>query len=100
MLWFRHSVVSEWVKNAAAVAAARRVLLPAMIEPARLPLEFRRKHTADLSDWHGELSHSSFHALCEGVSATLRGVRSPSPHLNRSHALGWRQAGYRVGPWR
>ena len=54
MLWFRHSVVSEWVKNAAAVAAARGVLVPGMIETVKLPLEFRRKHPADLTDWQGE----------------------------------------------
>jgi hypothetical protein len=43
VLWSRNSVLSEWVKNEAAVAAERGVLVPALIDPVRLPLEFRRR---------------------------------------------------------
>jgi hypothetical protein len=71
VLWSKHSIESEWVKNEAAVASERGVLVPATIEGVKLPLEFRRKQTADLIDWHGEPSHSGFQALCEGVSNTI-----------------------------
>ena len=36
VLWSGHSVLSEWVKNEAAVAAERGVLVPARLEDIRL----------------------------------------------------------------
>ena len=74
VLWSEHSVGSEWVKNEAAAASERGVLVPATIESVKLPLEFRRKQTADLIDWKGEPSHSGFQALCEGIANTIGGA--------------------------
>jgi hypothetical protein len=88
-LWSRNSVDSEWVKNEAAVAAERGVLVPALIESVKLPLEFRRKQTADLVDWKGEPSHGGFQALCEGVRSTLGGVPLPAPAPSRGKKRGW-----------
>ena len=47
------------------------MLVPALIGSVKLPLEFRRKQTADLIGWDGEPSHSGFQALCEGISARI-----------------------------
>jgi hypothetical protein len=74
VLWSKHSIGSEWVKNEAAAASERGVLVPAAIESVKLPLEFRRRQTADLIDWKGEPSHSGFQALCEGVNNTIGGA--------------------------
>jgi TIR domain len=74
VLWSGHSIASEWVKNEAAAAAERGVLLPVLIERVTVPLEFRRKQTADLIGWDGDPAHSGFQALCRGVSATIGGV--------------------------
>jgi hypothetical protein len=71
VLWSEHSIVSEWVKSEAAVASERGVLVPALIDSVKLPLEFRRKQTADLIGWDGEPSHGGFQALCEGLSARI-----------------------------
>lgn len=38
------------------------------IVPVKLPLEFRRKQTADLTDWRGAVDHPGFAALSEGVA--------------------------------
>ena len=43
VLWSPHSIESEWVRNEAAAAAERGVLVPALIADVRPPLEFRRK---------------------------------------------------------
>jgi hypothetical protein len=64
-------MASEWVKNEAAVAAERGVLIPARIDRTKLPLEFRRKQTVDLSDWNGDVGHEGFQALCSGVAARV-----------------------------
>ena len=76
VLWSKDSISSEWVKNEAAVAAERGVLIPALIENVKLPLEFRRKQTADLIGWDGNPSHSGFRAVCEGIATALG---SPAP---------------------
>ncbi len=79
VLWSRHSIASEWVKNEAAAAAERGVLVPAQIERVKLPLEFRRRQTADLTGWEGDVGHEGFRALCTGVAAVAGGGRLPAP---------------------
>jgi hypothetical protein len=86
VLWSKHSIASEWVKNEAAVAAERGVLVPALIENVKLPLEFRRKQTADLIGWAGDTSQSGFQALCEGVAAKMGSapLHQPIPHQRQT----------------
>ena len=76
-LWSVHSVASEWVKNEASVASERGVLVPALIDSVKLPLEFRRKQTADLIGWDGDSSHGGFQSLCEGIAATMGSAAPP-----------------------
>src|SRR5581483_9093206 len=78
VLWSKHSVASEWVKNEAASAAERGVLVPALIEDVRMPLEFRRKQTANLIDWEQDPLHAGFQALCGGIAAA-----TGSPHAQQ-----------------
>jgi hypothetical protein len=78
VLWSEHSIASEWVKNEAAVASQRGVLVPASVQSVKLPLEFRRKQTADLVGWKGDPSHSGFQAVCEGISAIVGSSSPPS----------------------
>lgn len=116
VLWSKHSIASEWVKNEASVASERGVLVPATIDRVKLPLEFRRRQTADLADWKGEPSHSGFQALCEGVSTTIGGPQRRQPiQPRRQHArrsprgtlaaiaavvLAVGLGVYSMGPWR
>jgi hypothetical protein len=88
--WSSHSIASEWVKNEAAVAVERGVLVPVIIERVKIPLEFRRRQTADLFDWKGELSHGGFQALCKGVTTTIgRAPRhQPEPPQGRRWGFG------------
>jgi len=71
VLWSVDAIASEWVKNEAAAAAERGVLVPAKIDRTKLPLEFRRKQTVDLADWNGDVGHDGFQALCSGVAARV-----------------------------
>jgi TIR domain len=52
VLWSKASVASSWVKTEAAEAMERKILVPALIEDVKIPLEFRRLQAADLSHWH------------------------------------------------
>jgi len=79
VLWSKSSVTSEWVKNEAAAAAERDVLVPAVIERVKLPLEFRRKQTVDLADWTGGTLHDGFQGLCAGIADRVGRTAAPSP---------------------
>lgn len=104
VLWSSASVVSEWVKSEAAVAAERQVLVPALIDDVKIPLEFRRRQTANLIDWGGDPAHEGFQALREGVTARLgmaaapRAPRPAVPHgvQKRSWRV-WTIAGAVIG---
>jgi hypothetical protein len=91
-LWSKASVSSDWVKTEAAEAAGRRVLIPALIESVKPPLEFRRLQTADLVDWKGQAAHSGFATLLAGVAAKLgrpsTGQTMPPPAAPEEPAAG------------
>lgn len=72
VLWSRHSIGSEWVRNEAGLASERDVLVPALIDDVKQPLEFRRRHAADLTRWTGDPTDPEFQALCEGIAAKTR----------------------------
>ena len=77
VLWSEHSVASEWVRNEAAAASERDALVPALIDSVRLPLEFRRRHAADLTRWTGDTADPEFLGLCDGIAAKSRTPRAP-----------------------
>ena len=100
VLWSRNSTSSEWVRNEAASAAERGVLVPALIENVKPPLEFRRKQTADLIEWDGNITHAGFQDLCGGITA-VAGFSSPpaSTEVVRPPPAGfdWRRSGIVAG---
>jgi hypothetical protein len=79
VLWSKRSISSEWVKNEAASAAERGVLVPALIDDVKLPLEFRRRQTASLVGWEQDPSHPGFPALCDGIAAAVGLPPAPRP---------------------
>jgi hypothetical protein len=72
VLWSEHSISSEWVRNEAAAASERDVLVPVLLDDVKQPLEFRRRHAADLTHWTGDLSDSEFLGLVAGIAAKTR----------------------------
>jgi len=93
VLWSKHSVSSRWVKTEAAEGAERGTLVPAMIDHAPIPLEFKRIEAADLSGWHGEPSHREFDQLIKSVAARIDGT---APASQMRPALG---SEIRSGHW-
>jgi TIR domain len=73
VLWSAEAVDSEWVRNEAAAGLQRGVLVPANLDGVKLPLEFRRRQTADLSAWAGDVQHEGFQSLHRAIANTLKG---------------------------
>ncbi|MET0216095.1 MAG: toll/interleukin-1 receptor domain-containing protein [Vicinamibacterales bacterium] len=78
VLWSEHSISSEWVRNEASAASERDVLVPVLLDDVKQPLEFRRRHAADLTHWTGDPTEGEFLGLIAGIAAkTGRPTRQP-----------------------
>lgn len=95
VLWSKASISSEWVKNEAGVGAERGVLVPALIDSVKIPLEFKRKQTADLVNWDGDASHNGFRELYQGVMNAIGNASTPlpSPITHDETRLRWNRRG-------
>jgi hypothetical protein len=79
VLWSKQSATSNWVRSEAAAALERGVLVPVFIEKIKLPLEFRRKHTIDLTTWRGDLHAEEFQLICDAIAVHLPTLITHSP---------------------
>ena len=80
VLWSENSVPSEWVRNEAAAASERGVLLPVLIDRVKVPLEFRHKQTIDLVGWDGDPSQEGITQLLDSTCAnSARGTTVQAP---------------------
>ena len=77
VLWSAASAQSDWVKTEAREGKARGILIPALIEQTRLPLEFRQLQTANLIGWTAGSAHPEFDEFVSGLASLLR--KSPAP---------------------
>jgi TonB family protein len=71
VVWTNASVASHWVKTEAAEGARRQVLLPVLMDDAKIPLEFRRLQAANLIDWQPALPNSEFDQLLTYIGEKL-----------------------------
>jgi TIR domain len=83
VLWSKDSVSSRWVKTEAAEAAARGILVPALIDKVQIPLEFKRIEAADLSDWQVNSPHIEFDQLLKTVAGILGNSASPPTQIKQ-----------------
>ena len=83
VLWSRHSVSSRWVRAEATQADRNRTLVPATIEPCRLPIMFELRQTADLSGWNGDEADPAWVSLLGAVERLVR-ASPPQPGAAQS----------------
>lgn len=88
VLWSKASVERDWVQNEAAEGKQRGILVPACIEETAPPLEFRRIHFANLSDWEKETPDNELDQFLEAVRNKLSGEGSlDKPTAGRHEAI-------------
>ncbi len=83
VLWSEESIKSDWVKEEAAIALERGILVPAKIDPISPPLGFGRIQAADLTDWKVEASNLGFIALIDSIT-TIAGPPEENDKVNFS----------------
>ena len=77
VLWSAESVKSRWVRAEASAAAER--VVPALIEPTTIPLEFRRVEAADLTNWRGDRDDPELQQLIDTLDLRIRTDAHPGP---------------------
>ncbi len=71
VLWSPNSVASDWVQTEAAEGKRREILVPALIEEAELPLEFKRIQAANLLGWPEPSPDLEFDQCLQAIRAVL-----------------------------
>jgi hypothetical protein len=93
VLWSRHSIVSEWVREEASEAKRRDVLIPALIERVEPPFGFKLRQAVDLTSWDRTSSALEFSALVAALRALIPAVDDspPTPTTRRDEWSGRRK---------
>ena len=79
VLWSTTSIASNWVRAEAAEGARRQILVPALLDKVKIPLEFRRVQAADLTNWNGDQGDAEFEQFVRSISRLARSRVPPSP---------------------
>ncbi len=82
VVWSQSSVQSDWVKVEADEGMNRKILVPVLIDEARIPLAYRRIQAARLIGWQGESSHHELESLFGAIFAIL-GEAEPAKETTR-----------------
>jgi formylglycine-generating enzyme required for sulfatase activity len=88
VLWSNHSVDSDWVNDEASRGRRRKVLVPARIDDADIPLGFGPIHAADLTGWMGDAAAPAFRMLCASIAA-LTGPRAQTQTMGDGLSYVW-----------
>jgi beta-lactam-binding protein with PASTA domain len=88
VLWSATSVRSDWVKTEAAEAAKRKVLVPALIDEVKIPLEFRRIQAADLTHWNGHPDDPEFQKFLSAIDIELTSSTNPKIAPSAARSVG------------
>ena len=81
VLWTENSVHSDWVKDEAAHGKQRKILVPALLDDAEIPLGFGRIEAADLRKWGGDTTDPEFVNFIAAIRS-LVGKESETKHIN------------------
>ncbi len=71
VLWSKASIASHWVQTEASEGLNREIIVPALIEEVKIPLEFRRIQAIKLVDWQGQQEYPELNKLIRDVEKIL-----------------------------
>lgn len=83
VIWSRHSVGSNFVKEEAQLAYEAGKLLPLRIEDVEPPVGFRRVHAANLIGWRGDAQFQPWRAALGEIHQRLNSPPRPAPRPNQ-----------------
>lgn len=81
--WSPSASVSQWVRAEAGDGLERGILVPVLIEPTKIPLEFRRIQTVDLTGWEGDAHSADLGDLLVALKGQPRARARRSEEISR-----------------
>ena len=80
VVWTLASIKSDWVNNEARNGMKRGVLFPVkLLQDVQSPLEFEHLHTAHLTDWQLDKSHTMFDRFISDLAKTIGMPKAATP---------------------
>ncbi|MCZ6854420.1 MAG: TIR domain-containing protein [Gammaproteobacteria bacterium] len=91
VVWSANSVRSSWVHSEAMEGLERGVLVPVILERARLPLAFRHINTVDLHGWNGSSESPELNRFTQVLAKLMAGETLsvdpvPEPRASRTRS--------------
>ena len=83
VLWSKHSVESDWVRDEAAQGRDRQRLVPLSLDGTVPPLGFRQIQVIKLASWHGRADAPQIAAIRRAIAAALGTQPAPRPVAGR-----------------
>src|SRR3954447_9790406 len=71
VLWSKHSVESDWVRDEAAHGRDRHRLVPVSLDGCAPPLGFRQIQIIKLAPWHGRADAPQIEAIQRAIAAAM-----------------------------
>lgn len=71
-VWSESATKSEWVLAESKRGMTRNVWMPVMYQPARIPLAFETRHSANLQAWQGSIDEACFQSLLRAIEKVLK----------------------------
>jgi len=84
VVWTPNAVQSRWVNAEAAEGANQGILIPILLEETKIPLEFRRIHTAQLIDWKGDTKNEEVSRIVAAIRNVIGALDTSTTTLNKS----------------
>jgi Tol biopolymer transport system component len=84
VLWSKSSVNSRWVRAEATQANADHRLVPVMIEHCKRPIMFELTHTAELSEWQGNIEDPEWQSFVANVRQFVQHPIADTPTVTRT----------------
>jgi hypothetical protein len=83
VVWTEAAVASEWVVNEASTARKRGVLVPVLLDPVEVPLEFRHLQLGSLIGWDGDADAPQFKEMLASVLRHMEPTAAATDSSNR-----------------
>ena len=89
VVWSGNSINSDWVRNEAAEARKRGILIPVYLEVVEPPLSFRNIHITNLKHWRGDSAASELTPVITAISdfCNKEPINPPSLSWYQKHRL-------------
>ena len=78
-LWSEEAAESHWVRNEGNFGLQRNVLIPILLDPIDLPLNWQHLHAVNLQSWSGSLEDPAFMRLARALSGVCASVATLVP---------------------